>query len=176
MEWGGEFEDSHKAKGPLAASMPVFILMMIIIVIMLFNSLKQPLIIWLTVPLAIIGVALGLYSFDLPFDFMALLGFLSLIGMQIKSAIVLIDQINIDLAEGRKPYDAVMHSAVSRMRPVCMAAVTTVLGMIPLLSDVFFRAMAVTIMFGLSFATILTLIVVPVLYSIFYKVPYKAEG
>jgi len=104
---------------------------------------------------------------------MALLGFLSLVGMLIKGAIVLIDQINIELAGGKDPYTAVVDSAVSRMRPVCMAAITTVLGMIPLLPDVFFKAMAVTIMSGLSFATILTLIVVPVLYVILYKVPAK---
>jgi len=114
---------------------------------------------------------MGLLIFDLPFDFMALLGFLSLTGMMIKSAIVLIDQINIELGGGKAPYMAVVDSAVSRMRPVCMAAITTVLGMIPLLPDVFFRAMAVTIMAGLSFATLLTLIVVPVLYVIFYKIP-----
>jgi multidrug efflux pump subunit AcrB len=173
MEWGGEYESSRDAKGPLAASMPIFILIMVLIVIMLFNSLRQPLIIWMTVPLALIGVSLGLFVCGLPFDFMALLGFLSLIGMLIKGAIILIDQINIELAEGKEPFDAVMDSAVSRMRPVSMAAVTTVLGMIPLLPDVFFRAMAVTIMAGLSFATILTLVVVPTLYTIFYKIPYK---
>lgn len=174
MEWGGEFENSARAKSNLAGSMPITFMIMVLIVIMLFNSLKQPLIIWLTVPLALIGVALGLLVFDLPFDFMALLGFLSLVGMLIKGAIVLIDQINIEIATGKDTYTAVVDSAVSRMRPVCMAAITTVLGMIPLLPDVFFRAMAVTIMSGLTFATILTLIVVPVLYTILYKVP--AEG
>ncbi|BCS97210.1 multidrug transporter AcrB [Desulfoluna limicola] len=173
MEWGGEFENSTRAKSNLAGSMPITFLIMVLIVIMLFNCLRQPLIIWLTVPLAIIGVTLGLLVFDLPFDFMALLGFLSLVGMLIKGAIVLIDQINIELASGKDPYTAVVDSAVSRMRPVCMAAITTVLGMIPLLPDVFFKAMAVTIMSGLSFATILTLIVVPVLYVIFYKIPAK---
>ena len=171
MEWGGEFEDSAKAREKLAGSMPVTFMLMVLIVIMLFNCLRQPLIIWLTVPLAIIGVSMGLLIFDLPFDFMALLGFLSLTGMMIKSAIVLIDQINIELGGGKAPYMAVVDSAVSRMRPVCMAAITTVLGMIPLLPDVFFRAMAVTIMAGLSFATLLTLIVVPVLYVILYKIP-----
>ncbi len=171
MQWGGEFEDSQKAQAKLAGSMPATLLFMVLIVIMLFNSLKQPAIIWLTVPLAIIGVALGLFIFDLPFDFMALLGFLSLVGMLIKGAIVLIDQININLSEGMTPYNAVMDSAVSRMRPVSMAAITTVLGMIPLLPDVFFQAMAVTIMSGLTFATILTLVVVPVLYTMFYRIP-----
>jgi multidrug efflux pump subunit AcrB len=174
LEWGGEFENSSRAQSKIASKLPVVLILMILIVIILFNSLKQPLIIWLTVPLAIIGVAIGLFIFDLPFDFMSLLGFLSLMGMLIKGAIVLIDQINIDLAEGKRPYVAVMDSSISRMRPVLMAAVTTVLGMIPLLADNFFRAMAVTIMFGLSFATVLTLVVVPVLYTIFYRIPSES--
>ncbi|MCA9436425.1 MAG: efflux RND transporter permease subunit, partial [Candidatus Omnitrophica bacterium] len=129
------------------------------------------LIIWLTVPLALIGVAAGLLLFDQPFGFMALLGALSLSGMLIKNAIVLMDQINVNLAEGMKPYDAVVNSGVSRMLPVIMAAATTVLGMLPLLQDAFFIAMAVTIMFGLTFATVLTLLVVPTLYTIFYRIP-----
>ncbi|SCX76363.1 efflux RND transporter permease subunit [Desulfoluna spongiiphila] len=174
MEWGGEYEGSVKARANLATSMPFTFAAMVLVVIMLFNCLRQPLIIWLTVPLAIIGVTIGLMIFDLPFDFMALLGFLSLVGMLIKGAIVLIDQINLEIAEGKAPYEAVVDSSVSRMRPVCMAAVTTVLGMIPLIPDIFFKAMAVTVMSGLSFATILTLIVVPVLYVIFYTIP--AEG
>ena len=84
---------------------------------------------------------------------------------------VLIDQITIDLAQGKTPYQAVLDSAMSRMRPVSMAAITTVLGMIPLLPDTFFQAMSITIMAGLTFATILTLVVVPVLYTIFYRIP-----
>ena len=101
---------------------------------------------------------------------MAILGFLSLVGLLIKNAIVLLDEDNIQLSEGLSPYGAVIQAAVSRARPVAMAAVTTVLGMVPLLFDPFYIAMAVTIMGGLSFATLLTLVVVPVLYSIFYKV------
>ena len=101
-----------------------------------------------------------------PFSFMALLGLLSLSGMLIKNGIVLVDQINVELAQGKEPFQAVFHSAVSRVRPVAMAAITTILGMIPLLFDVFFESMAVTIMFGLGFATVLTLIVIPVLYCI----------
>ena len=101
---------------------------------------------------------------------MAILGTLSLIGMMIKNAIVLIDQIDLEIREGKPPFHAVVDSSVSRARPVSMAAFTTVLGMIPLLPDVFFVSMAVTIMFGLAFATVLTLIVVPVLYAILYRV------
>ena len=148
---------------------PMFLLAMILITIMLFNSLKQPLIIWLTVPLALIGVTAGLLSTGQPFGFMALLGFLSLIGMLIKNAIVLIDEINLQSGEGKQLLDAIIDSGVSRLRPVMMAASTTALGLIPLLFDAFFISMAVTIIFGLGFATLLTMVVVPVLYATFYK-------
>ena len=169
LEWGGEYEDSGNAQAGLAASLPMFILAMILITVMLFNSLKQPLIIWLTVPLAIIGVTVGLLSTGQPFGFMALLGFLSLIGMLIKNAIVLIDEINLQSGEGKQLLDAIIDSGVSRLRPVMMAASTTALGLIPLLFDAFFISMAVTIIFGLGFATLLTMVVVPVLYATFYK-------
>ena len=142
--------------------------MMILISIVLFNNLRQPLIIWLCVPLALIGVTLGLLSTGQPFGFMALLGFLSLSGMLIKNAIVLIDQINLELGEGKELLAAIVDSGASRLRPVAMAALTTALGMIPLLLDAFFKAMAVTIIFGLMVATVLTMVVVPVLYAIFY--------
>ncbi len=169
LEWGGEYEDSGKAQAGLAANLPMFILVMILITVMLFNSLKQPLIIWLTVPLALIGVTAGLLSTGQPFGFMALLGFLSLIGMLIKNAIVLIDEINLQSGEGKQLLDAIVDSGVSRLRPVVMAASTTALGLIPLLFDAFFISMSVTIIFGLAVATVLTMVVVPVLYATFYK-------
>ena len=169
LEWGGEYEDSGDAQAALAGKVPVVGLLMVLAVICLFNSLRLPMIIFLTVPLAIIGVTVGLLATGQPFGFMALLGFMSLTGMLIKNAIVLIDEINAQIAEGKPPYDAVVDAGLSRMRPVSMAALTTVLGMIPLLADAFFVAMAVTIMFGLTFATILTLIVVPILYTCFFR-------
>ncbi len=169
LEWGGEYEDSGNAQAGLAGSLPMFILVMILITVMLFNSLKQPLIIWLTVPLALIGVTAGLLSTGQPFGFMALLGFLSLIGMLIKNAIVLIDEISLQSGAGKQLLDAIVDSGVSRLRPVVMAASTTALGLIPLLFDAFFVSMAVTIIFGLAVATVLTMVVVPVLYATFYK-------
>jgi multidrug efflux pump subunit AcrB len=176
LEWGGEYEDSGDAQGGLVASLPTFILAMILITIMLFNSLKQPLIIWLTVPLSLIGVTVGLLSTGQPFGFMALLGFLSLIGMLIKNAIVLIDEINLQWAEGKQLVDAIVDSGASRLRPVLMAASTTALGLIPLLFDAFFISMAVTIIFGLGFATLLTMVVVPVLYATFYRQPKTTDA
>jgi len=165
IAWGGENEDSVKGAGAIASSIPAFFGAMVFIVICLFNSIRKMLVVWLVVPLAIVGVTVGLLMFSQPFGFMALLGFMSLAGMLIKNAIVLVDQITVELAEGRPPVEAVVESGVSRLIPVAMAAVTTIMGMMPLLTDAFFVAMAVTIMFGLGFATVLTLVVVPLLYA-----------
>ncbi|MDH3690393.1 MAG: efflux RND transporter permease subunit [Gammaproteobacteria bacterium] len=171
LEWWGEYRDSKRAQAGIAASLPIFLLTMVLIVIGLFNALRQPLVIWLTVPLALIGVTLGLLLTKQPFGFMSLLGFMSLSGMLIKNAIVLIDEMENLKRQGEDPYDAVVNSGVSRLRPVSMAALTTALGMIPLLFDAFFIAMAVTIIFGLMIATVLTMVVVPVFYSIFFRIP-----
>jgi multidrug efflux pump subunit AcrB len=170
LEWGGEYEDSGKAQTALASKIPLIVVLIVVVLICLFNSIRQPLIICLTVPLSLIGVTAGLLIMRQPFGFMALLGFMSLAGMLMKNAIVLMDEINVQVREGRPRWDALLDAGTSRLRPVSMAAATTVLGMIPLLADAFFVAMAVTIMFGLTFATVLTLVVVPVLYTIFYRV------
>jgi len=172
LAWGGEFESSQDANNALMGSIPLGVVVMFIITILLFNTLKQPLIIWSLAPMAIIGVSFGLLVTGVPFTFMALLGFISLVGMLLKNGIVLVDQINLETQEGKELYYAIFDSAVSRVRPVSMAAATTILGMIPLLFDAFFSSMAVTIMFGLGFATILTLIVVPVIYALVYRVKY----
>lgn len=170
LEWGGEYESSRDAQASLFQTMPMGYLFMFLVTVFLFNSVKESVIVWLTVPLALIGVTSGLLLLNTPFGFMALLGFLSLSGMLLKNGIVLLDQIEIEIHSGKEPYHAVVDAALSRVRPVCMAAITTILGMIPLLPDTFFKPMAVTIMFGLGFATILTLIVVPVLYRMFHKI------
>ncbi len=171
FSWGGEYEDSAKAQGALFSRLPMGFLAMIIVSILLFGQLRQPLIIWLTVPLAIVGITAGLLGARGAFDFMSLLGALSLVGLLIKNAIVLIEEIDQQIAEGKEGYTAILDSAVSRLRPVVLAAATTILGMIPLLPDVFFANMAITIMGGLGFATVLTLLVVPALYAIFFRVP-----
>jgi multidrug efflux pump subunit AcrB len=168
MEWWGENKSTLEAQASLAGSMPAFILMMIVLVVVLFNSLRQTLVIWLIVPLGIIGVTIGLLGTGLPFGFLALLGFLSLIGMIIKNSIVLVDEINIQTSEGMGTYDAILSSATSRLRPVSMAAATTVLGMAPLFTDPFFNSLAVTVAAGLTFATVLTMVVLPVIYAIIY--------
>ena len=170
LVWGGEYEDSNDAISGLQKMLPIIFLFMVLVVIILFNSVKQPLVIFATVPLALIGVTIGLLLMGQPFGFMALLGFLSLTGMLIKNSVVLVDEINAQLATGKDPFQAIADSGVSRIRPVTLAAATTVLGMIPLLKDAFFVAMAVTIMFGLAFATLLTLFVIPVLYTAIFRI------
>ena len=126
--------------------------------------------------MAIIGVTLGLLVFRQPFGFMALLGVLSLSGMLIKNAIVLIDEIVAQSDAGKDTFRAIVDAALARARPVILAAGTTVLGMLPLLQDNFFVAMAVAIMVGLAFATVLTLIVVPVLYMLLYRAKYERNA
>jgi multidrug efflux pump subunit AcrB len=170
LSWGGEIEDSSRSQMYLIPSVKIFFGIMVLMVIFLFNSIKKTMIIWLTVPLSIIGVTAGLLLLKQPFGFMSLLGLMSLAGMLIKNAIVLIDQIDIELASGKPGFQAIVDSGVSRLIPVSMAALTTVLGLVPLLQDAFFISMAVTIMFGLTFATVLTLIFVPVLYAMFFKI------
>ncbi len=166
LTWEGEYKDTNKAQSALAASVPFFFVLMILITVGLFNSLRQPLVIWACVPLAIVGVTAGLLMTGQPFGFMALLGFLSLSGMLIKNAIVLIDEINVQRNSGVAPYEAIVHSGMSRLRPVALAASTTALGMIPLFFDGFFISMAVTIVFGLICATVLTMVVVPVFHAV----------
>lgn len=168
IAWGGEKEDSAEAQAGLAGQLPLAFLTMIIITILLFNALRQPLIIWLLVPMAVNGVTIGLLGTGLPFSFTALLGLLSLSGMLIKNGIVLVEEIDHVRADVPDLRNAITHASVSRMRPVVLAAATTILGMIPLLSDPFYVSMSVTIMSGLAFATVLTLIAVPVFYDIFF--------
>ena len=148
---------------------------MFMITILLFDSFKRATVIWLTVPLAMIGVTLGFLITGIPFGFMALLGLLSLSGMLVKNGIVLVDEIQLQLASGKDALQAVEEASISRVRPVSMAALTTILGMSPLLADAFFQSMAVVIMFGLGFATLLTLVVLPVLYCMFYGIS-KADA
>ncbi|MBE4178551.1 multidrug efflux RND transporter permease subunit VmeV [Vibrio parahaemolyticus] len=170
ITWGGEYESSKDAQEGLFGSLPMGYLLMFIITILLFNSIKKPLVIWFTVPLSIIGVAFGLLTTNMPFSFTAFLGLLSLSGMILKNGIVLLDQINLELESGKDPYLVIVDSAISRVRPVSMAALTTILGMIPLVFDAFFGSMAITIMAGLGFATVLTLIVVPVMFAILFRI------
>ncbi|MBF9048816.1 AcrB/AcrD/AcrF family protein [Roseobacter sp. HKCCD9010] len=168
MEWGGEFENSADANASLAQQLPLSLLIMVLISVLLFNALRQPLIIWLLVPMSVNGVTLGLLGTGLPFTFTALLGLLSLSGMLIKNGIVLVEEIDLVRADGLPLREAIVTASTSRLRPVVLAAATTILGMAPLLSDAFFVSMAVTIMGGLAFASILTLVAAPVFYDLLF--------
>lgn len=173
LEWGGEYESSADAQQALGKGLPAGFLIMFIISVLLFGRARQPLIIWAIIPMATVGVVAGLLLTDMPFGFMSLLGFLSLFGMLIKNAIVLLEEIDLQISEQKSIKDAILDASASRLRPVTLAAITTILGMAPLLSDAFFADMSVTIMGGLAFATLLTLIAVPVLYSILFRVSFR---
>ena len=174
FEWGGEFEGATEAQESLGRQMPLSFGVMLVITILLFGKLRQAAVIWTIVPMAVNGAALGLYLTGLPFSFTALLGLLSLSGMLIKNAIVLVEEIDAKKAEqGLAQDDAIVAASISRLRPVVLAAVTTILGMAPLLTDIFFASMAVTIMAGLGFASLLTLVGIPVFYHTY--VPRRAK-
>jgi multidrug efflux pump subunit AcrB len=170
LEWGGEYEDSRDARRALVQPLPYFLALMVFIVVCLFNSMRVTLLIWLIMPLALIGVTAGLLLTGKPFGFMALLGVLALAGELIKNQIVVISKVLTERAKGVSPYQAIVNGGTAKMRPVCMVVFTTVLGMIPLLTDPFFGGMAVCIMFGLSFAAVLSLLVTPVLYAILFNI------
>lgn len=171
MEWGGELESASEAQASLGSQLPLSGIIMVLISVLLFNGLRQPLIIWLLVPMAVNGVSLALLGAGLPFTFTALLGLLSLSGMLIKNGIVLVEEI--DLTRAAQPdlplKEAIVTASTSRLRPVFLAAATTILGMLPLLTDAFFQSMAATIMGGLAFASVLTLIAAPVFYFVMFR-------
>ncbi len=171
LEFDGEYGSTNDSQEALIPGIVPAVVIMIAIIVVLFNAYRPPLIIFMVIPFAVVGISFGLLVTGTPFGFMALLGAMSLSGMIIKNVVVLLDQVNINLEEGMSPYQAVVESAVSRLRPVVNATATTVLGMLPLLQDIFWVSMAVTIMFGLAFATVLTMVVVPVLYATLYRIP-----
>lgn len=168
IEWGGDAENSAEAQQGLFTTLPVGFLMMFIITVLMFSSVKNAIAIWLTVPLALIGVTFGFLLTGIPFGFMALIGLLSLSGMLIRNGIVLVEEIGQQKKE-KNQTDAIIYAATSRLRPILLTAFTTVLGLAPLLLDVFFQSMAVVIMFGLGFATVLTLLALPVIYNCFHR-------
>jgi multidrug efflux pump subunit AcrB len=170
MEWGGEHEDTVDSQASLIPGVVPAVGIVLFIIVALFNAFRPPLVIVLTIPFAVIGITAGLLATGTPFGFLALLGAMSLAGMMIKNAIVLLDEVNLNLAAAKAPYQSVVEAGLSRLRPVILAAATTVLGVIPLLQDVFWIGMAITIMAGLTFGTILTMILVPVLYATLYRI------
>lgn len=173
MKWQGEYETKNNSMKYLVQNIPLAIVLMIGILILLFKDYKKPLIIILCTPLLCVGAVLGVWISGLSFGFVAICGILGLIGMMIKNGIVLMDEINIEISRGKKPLTAIIDSVDSRFRPVMMASLTTILGMIPLLPDAMFGSLAATIMGGLFVGTIVTLIFIPILYSLIFKIKTK---
>ena len=171
--WDSQFKDQNEAMEALMKYFPLAFLMLIVILVALFGNFREPIIILCVLPLSLIGIAVGLLLTGFDFGFFPIAGWLGLLGMIIKNVIVLIDEINVQHRTGASLQRAIVEATVSRTRPVLMAATTTIAGMIPLLFDVAFGGMAATIIFGLTFATGLTLFVTPALYAIFYKVKIR---
>ena len=170
LKFIGDQESQDESNEAIGAALPVTFLLIFTTLLLLFKAYKKPIVIMLMIPLIFIGVVLGLATMGKMFDFFCMLGMLGLIGMNIKNAIVLIDQVGIEQSEGRSPLDAIVEATKSRIIPVMMASGTTILGMLPLITDAMFGGMAATIMGGLFVASILTLVVLPVTYCIVFKI------
>ena len=177
VEIGGEIKEGNEANAKLFANLPVCGLLIVLLLIWQFNSFRRPSIILLTIPMAFAGSMVGLLLMRAPFDFFAILGLLSLAGVIINNGIVLIDRIDGMRAEGTQAFQAIIDATVSRCRPILMSAVTTILGVAPLIvfHDPLFYSMACIIAFGLALGTVLSLLVVPVIYSVFFNVRYGSD-
>ncbi|MCR9011060.1 efflux RND transporter permease subunit [Gabonibacter chumensis] len=171
-EWQGEYLASTQSKQYLFKNVPVAIVLVLAILIALFKDFKRPAMILLCLPLAITGVVFGMLLAGKEFGFVAIVGALGLVGMMIKNGVVLVDEVDIQIRSGKDPFQALLDASSSRLRPVFLAAMTTILGMIPLVNDDMFGALAVTIMGGLFIGTVITLVILPVLYSLFLKIKH----
>lgn len=172
-EFGGEYEASGKANESIAVNLPVAFMVILLLMVAQFNSIKKPIIILTTIPLGVIGVSIGLYITGSYFGFMTLLGIISLSGIVINNAIVLLERIKIEEEEnGFSKYDSIIEASISRFRPILLTTITTIFGLIPLWfsGGLMWEPMAIAIIFGLMFSTMLTLGFVPVLYSLFFRI------
>ena len=170
MKVFGEQESQQESNSALAEYMPLTMVLIFIVLLLLFGNYREPIVILLMIPLIFIGVVLGLAVTGKVFNFFSLLGLLGLVGMNIKNAVVLVEQIGVLRSGGKGAYEALTTATRSCIVPVAMASGTTILGMLPLLFDSMFGAMAATIMGGLLVATLLTVCVLPVVYAIFYNI------
>ncbi len=175
ISWSGEAESAAASLDELGTSLPVYFGLMLLVTIALFNALRQPLIVLLTVPLSIIGFTAGLLLTDQPFGFPSLIGFLGLSGMLMKNAILMVDRIDGGIGRDVPSLTAILNAGTSSLRPAALAAATTMLAMLPLLQHDFFRSMAVTIIAGLGVGTLLSLVLVPVLYAALFRVGDKEK-
>jgi multidrug efflux pump len=170
IETGGSIEESAKANGALVAVFPVMAVVMLGLLMIQLQSFSRLALVFVTAPLGLIGATGALLVAGKPFGFVALLGLIALAGMIMRNTVILVDQIDHDIAAGHSRYDAILDATVRRARPVVLTALAAILGMIPLARSLFWGPMAITIMGGLLVATVLTLLVVPALYALWFKV------
>ncbi len=176
MRWVGEGEVQGEAIGNLMKYVPITIFLILAILLFLFNSWRKVILILLCFPFVFCGITPSLLLSGQPMTFMAIIGMMGLIGMMVKNAIVLVDEINrLQTEEKTAPYAAVVEATVSRVRPVLMASLTTIVGMIPLVSDPMYGSMAITIMGGLTVGTIITLILLPLFYATLFRIRKPAN-
>lgn len=175
-KWLGEHRASSESTKYLFRSLPWAVVLMVAILIMLFRDFRKPAIIFLCLPLAVIGIVAGMLASGKDFGFVAIVGALGLIGMMIKNGVVLLDEITLQIQSGKEAVQALLDSSSSRFRPVMMASLTTILGMFPLLTDDLFGALAVTIMSGLLVGTVITLVFIPVLYAVFFRIKTEKKS
>ena len=170
LETGGTVEDSARGQDSIKAGLPLFLFVVVTLLMLQLRSLSRTALVLLTAPLGIIGVTLFLLLFRVPFGFVAMLGTIALAGMIMRNSVILVDQIEQDVAAGHARWDAVVDATVRRFRPIVLTALAAILAMIPLSRSVFFGPMAVAIMGGLTVATVLTLLFLPALYAAWFKV------
>jgi len=170
IETGGSIEESVKANGALVAVFPVMAIVMLTFLMIQLQSFSRLALVFVTAPLGLIGATGALLIANRPFGFVALLGLIALAGMIMRNTVILVDQIDRDIADGHGRHPAIIDATVRRARPVVLTALAAILGMIPLSRSIFWGPMAITIMGGLFVATILTLLVVPALYSLWFRV------
>ena len=175
VEFGGEYEESRDAEESIMDGLPVAMGLLALVLIAQFNSIRRPLIIALTIPPMLVGITVGLLLTRQPFGFMAMLGMISLMGIVVNNAIMMIDRIEIERERGQRLVDAIVVAAQRRLRPILMTAITTIVGLIPLAlqGGKLWRPMANVLIFGLGFATVLTLVLCPVLYSLFFRADFR---
>jgi multidrug efflux pump len=170
LETGGTVEDSARGQDSIKAGLPLFLLVVVTLLMLQLRSFARVALVLLTAPLGLIGVTLFLLVFRVPFGFVAMLGTIALAGMIMRNAVILVDQIEQDIAAGHDRWNAVLDATVRRFRPIVLTALAAIMAMIPLSRSAFFGPMAVAIMGGLLVATVLTLLFLPALYAAWFKV------
>jgi multidrug efflux pump subunit AcrB len=176
MRWVGDGELQGEAIGNLLVFVPLIVFIILVVLLMLFNKWRKVITILLCLPFAVVGITPALLFTNTPFTFMAVLGMMGLVGMMIKNAIVLVDEITrLTVEEGMHPYHAIVTATVSRVRPVLMASMTTIVGMVPLIGDPMYESMALTIMGGLAVGTLVTLVLIPLFYASFFRIRKPVE-